>query len=39
MNDSMNDLDPTGVPKIQKLRLGVRKLEGSDIEWSNPCGD
>jgi hypothetical protein len=22
-----------------KLKLGIRKLKGSDIEWSNPCGE
>jgi hypothetical protein len=39
MNDSTNDLDPIGVPKIQKPKLGVRKLGGSDIKWSNPLGN
>jgi hypothetical protein len=38
-NDSMNDLDPTNAPKIQKLELGVRKPRRSDIKWSNPYGD
>jgi hypothetical protein len=38
-NNSMNDLDYTNVPKIQKPMLRVRKPKGSDIEWSNPCGD
>jgi hypothetical protein len=35
----MNDLDPIDAPKIQKLKFGVGKLKGSDIEWSNPYGD
>jgi hypothetical protein len=35
----MNDLDPTNALKIQKLELGVRKLGGNDIKWSNLCGD
>jgi hypothetical protein len=35
----MNDLDLTNVPKIQKPMLRIRKPKGSDIEWSNPCGD
>jgi hypothetical protein len=35
----MNDLDLIGVPKIQKPKSGVRKPEGSDIKWFNPCGD
>jgi hypothetical protein len=35
----MIDLDPTNVPKIWKLEVGVKKLRGSDIEWSNPYGD
>jgi hypothetical protein len=33
----MNDLDPTNVPKIQKSKLGVRKLKWIDKKWSNPC--
>jgi len=39
MNDSTNDLDPTSVPKIQKPKLGVKKLRSSDIKWSNPYGN
>ncbi len=39
INDSTNDLDPTSVPKIWKLKLGVRKLKGNDIECSDLCGD
>jgi len=39
MNDSTNGLDPIGVPKIQKPKLGVRKLGGSDIKWSKPYGN
>jgi len=39
INDSMNDLDPIDAPKIQKLKFGIGKLKGSDIEWSNPYGD
>jgi len=35
----MNGLDPTSVPKVQKPKLGIRKLRGSDLERSNPCGD
>jgi len=35
----MSDLDPTSAPKIQKLMLGVKKLRGGYIEWSNPYGD
>jgi hypothetical protein len=35
----MNDLDFTNVAKIQKPMLRVRKPRGSDIKWSNPCGD
>jgi len=35
----MNDLDPTNVPKIWKPKLGIRKLGGNDIKWSNPCGN
>jgi hypothetical protein len=35
----MNDLDPTSAPKIQKSKLGVRKLEGIDIMWSNLYGN
>jgi hypothetical protein len=27
------------VPKIQKPKLGIRKLRRSDIKWSNPYGD
>jgi len=27
------------VPKIQKPKLKIRKLEGNDIEWSNPYGN
>ncbi len=38
-NDSMIDLDPTSVPKIQKPKLRVKKPRESDIKWSNPCGD
>ncbi len=25
--------------KVRKPKLGVRKLGGSDLEWSNPCGN
>jgi hypothetical protein len=39
MNNSMNDLNLIVVPKIQKPMLRIRKPRGSDIEWSNPCGD
>jgi hypothetical protein len=35
----MNDLDPTSTPKIQKSKLGVKKREGIDIKWFNPCGN
>jgi len=34
----MNDLDHIYAPKIQKSKLGVKKLEGIDIKWSNPYG-
>jgi len=33
--DSMNDLDPIGVPEIWKPKLKIRKQGGSDIKWSN----
>ncbi len=39
INGSTNDLDPIGVPKTWKPKLGIRKSGGSDIEWFNPCGD
>jgi hypothetical protein len=35
----MNDLDPTDVPKIQKLELRIRKPKRNDTKWFNPCGD
>jgi hypothetical protein len=38
-NNSMNDLNPIGAPKIQKPTLRVRKPKGSDIEWFNPYGN
>ncbi len=38
-NDSTNNLNPTSAPKIQKLKLGVRKLRRGYIKWSNPCGN
>jgi hypothetical protein len=31
----MNDLNPIGAPNIWKIKLRVKKLGGSDIEWSN----
>jgi hypothetical protein len=37
--DSTNSKEPTRTPKIQRLDLGVRKLGGSDIDWSNPYGN
>jgi hypothetical protein len=39
INDSTNDLDLTCVPKIEKLKLGVKKPGKSDTKSSNPCGN
>jgi hypothetical protein len=35
----MNDVDPTGAPKIPKPKSKVKKSRESDIKWSNPYGD
>jgi hypothetical protein len=40
----MNDLDPINAFKIQKQELKIRKprvkkIRGSDIMWSNLCGN
>jgi hypothetical protein len=32
-------VDPTNATKIQKPKSRIRKLGGTDIEWSNPCGN
>jgi hypothetical protein len=32
-------LDPTNAPKIQKPESKIKKPRGSDIKWSNPCGN
>jgi hypothetical protein len=39
MKDSTNGKKPTKTFKIQRPDLGVRKPRGSDINWSNICGD
>jgi hypothetical protein len=38
-NNSANGFNPTSVPKVWKPKSRVRKLRGSDLKWSNPCGD
>jgi hypothetical protein len=34
--NSTNGIEPIGAPRIWKLVLSVRKLEGSDMDKSNP---
>jgi hypothetical protein len=31
----MNDVNPTGAPKIRKPKSKIKRLGGNDIEWSN----
>jgi hypothetical protein len=39
MKDSINGKIPTITPKIRRSDIGVKKLKGSGINWSNPYGD
>ncbi len=39
MKDSTNDKKPTKTPRIRRPNLNVKKLGGSDINWSKPYGN
>jgi len=39
MKDSTNGKKPMRAPRTQILDSNIKKPKGSDIDWSNPCGD